>query len=531
MKKLITLILFAISLNSIGQIEYNGKYNLLLYRGSHMVTSLNDYYNYNDSAIVFFSRLPTKPSVYEKLAISRWYDSIQYYNIDDSLDCRYFFALKDSVNALIDWFNASRSITPVNNPDFQQYQGYLTNGSNNYLKLNYNPSSSTKLKLNNNSLSVNVLTNNYAATKWIYGIWDGTTYGFLSLRLSATQFMFYNHTGNYDVNHNSNVNAYITQSRIGNLLYIYKNGDTLVHRVNTPITRPNLSTGIYLGCVNQNGTASFHLANKYSCINVGGSLSDTQAKKLYRFDSILFTTIAPYDVYILLGQSNALGQGVIGETTTPYNAKTYKGYVAQHYNIEPIDPPNYNTYYPSFSLDYFGLENSFVNNISTTDKRILFIKYAVGGSVLSTHYPAGSWNPSVGTIYTNAVNHIDSIITFMINNHISYNLKGFMWFQGEADGTNATYAGNYQTNESSLITALRAKYGNLPFYSMTIHDYTGGVVTEALTINAAKTSNSSAISDYHLINTLDLTWKSDSLHLSTSGIINLGIRIANTIEP
>lgn len=487
---------------------------------------------YNNAAKLLFSRMDGLTIPFKE-AVSQWYDTIQAYNIDDSLDCRYYFAANNSTNALLDWFNSSRTATLVNTPTFTANEGILTNGTSSYIRINYVPADINRMKLTSNSISVNLLSNGYGAPpKFILGISDATSNAYMTISTSETVLGCYNNTKTMmSVNHNNDVSGSILMSRLGNSVRVSRNGKTYSSQTIIPAGESSHSYGIYLGASNANGIASNFLSNKFSSVNIGSALSQTQATVLHKADSILFLKCVSYDVYILIGQSNALGAGVIGETTAPYNAKTYKGYIAQHNHIEPIDPPNYNTYYPAFTYDWFGLENSLVHTLNTTNKRILVIKYAVGGAYLTPSVASNTWNPSVANqYYSKAVNHIDSIVHYMNSNKIKYSIKGFIWFQGEADGTNEAYATAYQANESTLIRSLRAKYGNLPFYSCQISEnYSAGISADV--VNASKLANSTAITDYHFIETSDLTWKADNLHLNTVGVINLGIRIANEIEP
>lgn len=242
------------------------------------------------------------------------------------------------------------------------------------------------------------------------------------------------------------------------------------------------------------------------------------------------TNVQTLDVWLLYGQSNAAGQGALTDCPEYYYGIKYDQYIATQSKVEPINPKTFNSYWPTSGQEYFGLENSFLKAINLSgNHKACVIKYAVGGTRL---YKYGtSWNPdTTGQYLDRAFQHTDSIITY-IGQHFNYQIKGIIWFQGESDGYEDSWSAAYQVNEVNLITAMRTHYGNLPFYSCKPNE-PNPVYPYVSVVNDAKEYNATHVSNYHLIETSDLTWKTTPTvsHLETIGYIDLGIRIANLIN-
>jgi len=236
------------------------------------------------------------------------------------------------------------------------------------------------------------------------------------------------------------------------------------------------------------------------------------------------------DVWFLIGQSNAAGQGALTDCPAYYYGIKYDQYIATKYKIEPINPKTYNSYWPTSGQPYFGLENSFLKKIVLpVNHKPCVIKCAWGGTRLFKY--GTSWSvDTVGQYFDKFKNHTDSIITY-IGQHFNYSVKGIIWFQGETDGYEDNWSAAYRVNEVNFISAVRSHYGNLPFYSCKPNE-PNATYPYVSVVNDAKEANDTAVSEYYLINTSDLTWKSGESvsHLETVGYIQLGNRIADIIN-
>jgi len=236
--------------------------------------------NYNDSAEVLFLRFTEYPDTTLRTSISQWYDTIQYYNIDDSLDTYYNYALHNSTDALLDWFRDTSS-TLVNSPTWSQYQGFTTNGTNSYLRLNYNPGvDAVNYSLNYNSLTLYTRTNNFLTNTYLMGMYDGSVN--TTLRISATSYLTYNNgTGIWTTSHGGDITGSMTVKRNGAGVFLSRNGGDYITSGLTQTAIPNQANGFYLGCNNQNGSPLGYLSNEYSMVAIGGELSQLQATKLH----------------------------------------------------------------------------------------------------------------------------------------------------------------------------------------------------------------------------------------------------------
>lgn len=248
--------------------------------------------SYNDSAIALFARFTVEPSPTLKRAISDWYDTVQYYHIDDSLDAYYNLALHNAADALLDWFRPT-SATLVNAPTFTQYQGFTTNGSSSYIRINYNPGTdAVNYSLNNNSITIYTRTNNYLVNTYMVGMYDGSVN--TTIRVSTTSFLLYNNSSSiWTTSHANDIAGSTTITRSGGVMYLSRNGGTYSSSGLAATAIPNQASGFFVGCNNQNGSPLGYLNNQYSIIAIGGELSQLQATKLHEANERFINVFNP----------------------------------------------------------------------------------------------------------------------------------------------------------------------------------------------------------------------------------------------
>lgn len=111
-----------------------------------------------------------------------------------------------------------------------------------------------------------------------------------------------------------------------------------------------------------------------------------------------------------------------------------------------------------------GPELSFGRTLSDSmaDTKIAFIKSAVGGTYLGKSgewLPPSSNNGKGGTLYQNMMGHIEAALKSFNSafDTAQYMPRwaGFVWFQGEFDAYDMTYAGAYEQNLTNLINDIR----------------------------------------------------------------------------
>lgn len=202
----------------------------------------------------------------------------------------------------------------------------------------------------------------------------------------------------------------------------------------------------------------------------------------------------PIDVFLVAGQSNAVGAANRQATDTPdplpitvptgkvlqYKGPPYfadsSGSLAMNLQgkgsitdaNDPVGTSNSNSAWPAFGKKYYEL----------TGHRIAFVVVAAGGTSLSPLAeipPNGNWSPdlvSTGNRLYGAYFMVDDALLGLKNAGYQPVLKGVLWSQGENDAiyiddhNGVGYSGSdYQALLVKLIAALRARFSpTLPFY-------------------------------------------------------------------
>jgi len=224
-------------------------------------------------------------------------------------------------------------------------------------------------------------------------------------------------------------------------------------------------------------------------------------------------------VYLLAGQSNMLGRG---ETSALPAALTG----AQH-DVMFDDSGAFDALAPAGgSSGEFGPEVLFGRTTADalSSRQIALVKHAVGGTNL-----ASDWDPSGGPQYTTFINRVDTALQRIRDMGLEPELGGMLWMQGERDSRDQAMADAYQTNLVNFITAVRDHLDepDLPFII--------GLPTESLppgnypyqdTVRAAQRYVNESMGSTAIVETADLTLKSDNVHFDGAGQIGLGERFA-----
>ena len=215
-------------------------------------------------------------------------------------------------------------------------------------------------------------------------------------------------------------------------------------------------------------------------------------------------------LFILAGQSNALGQGdrdslALSEKNMKSRLSMFSGvdFVPLHINVGDNSFPLSDSY-PT----HFGPEQGIEAKLSTLDSNAYMVKYAVGSTSISTWLP-GTENYRILT---------NQRITPAIKELFSQNKKVkpvLFWMQGENDGlAGVDTAALYQTRFQLLVDSLRSRYGNdMPVIA-------GNIITNvanSATINAAI----DAVADKS-IDVNNGSYPNDGLHFYVEGYKQLG---------
>ena len=250
------------------------------------------------------------------------------------------------------------------------------------------------------------------------------------------------------------------------------------------------------------------------------------------------------DVFLLGGQSNAAGRGVVSElpdSSVLYNTEIMLFHSASMNSGQPAR--QWTTLRPaSNSAGYFGPEIGFGNRMSELypGRQIAIIKHAVGGTDLGA-----DWNPGTNTGDTDHfgpqfmtfVETVDSGIESLIAQGYTPAIRGMLWQQGERDARNSSYGPAYDRNLPRFIGRVRAQFGaaSMPFVygqvlpvALSGYAYRDQVRQGQLNVDE-DSGHVFATDGARLVMADDLPMNSDNLHISAAGQLELGIRFADAL--
>ena len=275
-------------------------------------------------------------------------------------------------------------------------------------------------------------------------------------------------------------------------------------------------------------------------------------KRLIQLLSLSVVLSAPFtpangsnvDVFLLGGQSNAAGRGVISElpdSSVLYNTGIMLYHSASMNSGQPAR--QWTTLRPaSNSAGNFGPEIGFGNRMADLypGRQIAIIKHAVGGTDLGAN-----WNPGTnsndsdhfGPQFMTFVETVDSGIDSLIAEGYTPVIKGMLWQQGERDARNSSYGPAYDRNLSHFIGRVRAQFNapNMPFVygqvlPVALSGYAYRDQVRQGQFNVDEDSGHVFATDgARLVMADDLPMNSDNLHVSAAGQFELGIRFADAL--
>ncbi len=224
------------------------------------------------------------------------------------------------------------------------------------------------------------------------------------------------------------------------------------------------------------------------------------------------------DVYLLVGQSNMAGRGIVTDSTSEC------GILSLNKNDEWVaarDPLHFDK-----SEAGVGPGLSFAREIKQLSQKrcIGLVPCAVGGTSIS------KWKPDAYDKATNTHPYNDMINRLKIALK-SGTLKGILWHQGESDSQNGNYK-LYEVRFDSLLNNISKEIGininDIPvivgevgrFFILKQPPNESGKINEVLNVIAAKHRNIFCVSSE------GLTDRGDSLHFNVSSAKELGRRYA-----
>lgn len=219
------------------------------------------------------------------------------------------------------------------------------------------------------------------------------------------------------------------------------------------------------------------------------------------------TAAGDMNLYLLIGQSNMAGRGVLTDSNRVSANGIFKLDAAGEWQRadEPIhfDKPD---------IAGAGLAASFARFMADRQPGVTIglIPCAVGGTVIDR------WVES-GDLWSNAVARTRIALR-------SGTLKGILWHQGEADAS-AELAPSWGTKLESMIASFRREFGLVPFVAGELGRYLGES-RKWQEINAHLHALEGRVSGYRVVSSDGLTPKSDNVHFNTESLREFGLRYA-----
>lgn len=239
----------------------------------------------------------------------------------------------------------------------------------------------------------------------------------------------------------------------------------------------------------------------------------------------------PIDVYILSGQSNMVGSGVV-ETLDPSLA--IQENVLYHYSIT-LDPANQDpvgapevlatAWGPLRELSEeghsFGLELAFGRAIAdASDNQIAIIKTAINGAAIRYYTPAFGYWQYLGPYAQSAIEDLEA-------QGYEPTVKAFVWVQGSSDANHTEHHAMYAEHLRTLTESVRDLWGSDLHVAQSQQFCCSPFTQEQIqAVRVAKSQFTAADANATLTPVDDIRVRADMIHFESSGLLELGERLA-----
>jgi predicted neuraminidase len=227
-----------------------------------------------------------------------------------------------------------------------------------------------------------------------------------------------------------------------------------------------------------------------------------------------------FDLYLLIGQSNMAGRGVIDETQSVSRRRLLK--FSQRNAWAPgVDPLH--TDKPAAAG--VGLGTSFARAMAdeNNDITVGLIPCAVGGT------PLQRWQKG-GDLYAQALVRARLAMK-------DGTLKGILWHQGEGDSAKEETSRNYGARLSQMIADLRADLGvgEVPFVAGKLGEFLSPTTREGkpsfwLVVNEQLATIPQIVPQTAIVESTGLKHKGDGVHFDTPSLREFGKRYAEAMQ-
>lgn len=226
------------------------------------------------------------------------------------------------------------------------------------------------------------------------------------------------------------------------------------------------------------------------------------------------------DLYLLIGQSNMAGRGKLSEVE-PLDTDRLLKLDASDTWVEATEPIHFDK-----SSAGVGLAASFARVLADRQPTatIGLIPCAVGGTGIDRWVRGGD-------LFDAAVARTRKALK-------SGTLKGILWHQGENDSKTAETAEAWGAKLQSMVEALRAEFGNVPFVAGELGRYldqyaaSDADTADVLfwrTINGHLHQQEGRLEKYAVVSSEGLTPNADNLHFDARSLRELGVRYARAL--
>jgi len=230
------------------------------------------------------------------------------------------------------------------------------------------------------------------------------------------------------------------------------------------------------------------------------------------------------DLFILAGQSNA--QGWQGDGAYyPTDSQLLDQSIGLNYTFigTSSSSGNWITMQPQtgrFTKGHFGLEVSFSRKLKEAGYNPAIFKYSKGSTSIYNHWKT----PGTGGYYDQMTVELKKAIAVLEQKGFTVSIRGFIWIQGESDGT-AEASSSYYSSLLSIVQDLRtnvAKNTNLPIL-LGVDEQHKFMVEYPIVVESQKRI-ANELPNVIFTSMIGLP-KADATHLTPAGLVTHGIRI------
>ena len=258
----------------------------------------------------------------------------------------------------------------------------------------------------------------------------------------------------------------------------------------------------------------------------------------------------PADVYILSGQSNMQGTGLLAELPEDDRKPCANVFYWNGNSFEPLVPGQTKT---SAQKGEFGPEITFANTLSakSPERDLYLIKYYVSGQPLHHGWHNGTFhdgppapnrrnfypgeNPgdtATGLLYRNLRTAFQAGLENLRQRGVTFTVRGFLWMQGEQDAKHAVSAGGYAASlkrlqrrleEDLSVPALPFVFGQVLPHDPPLERFTHRrEIRESQRRADESSGHADAIPGVRMVSTDGFPLKPDTVHYTAPGQAKLG---------